>query len=333
MSRRYRVALAGYYGFGNLGDELLLRASLEALDRCGVRRDRVVVLSSAPKETSCVLGADSVDRWSFSAVRGALRSSDTLLLGGGGLFQDSTSLHSCLWYWGLVRLARLCGARPWALGQSIGPLKRRTARWLTRTALSSCAVLQLRDGPSMEWARRLGVPAMPGADLALTLEMPRDAAPVERGRLLVNLRPVAGPERFVELAASCVDAFDGERVGVAMSPEDYELLEGTRRTGRLRIERTVLVKSAPDVASLWSPATGAVGMRLHFAVLSAIYGTPLALLSYDPKTAAFAEWVGLPGGGSPAEGALKLVRPRLPITPERVREDVAALCRAALSEA
>lgn len=333
MSRRYRVALAGYYGFGNLGDELLLRASLEALDRCGVRRDRVVVLSSAPKETSCVLAVDSVDRWSFSAVRGALRSSDTLLLGGGGLFQDSTSLRSCLWYWGLVRLARLCGARPWALGQSIGPLKRRAARWLTRTALSSCAVLQLRDGPSMEWARRLGLSATLGADLALTLEMPRDAAPARIGRLLVNLRPVAGPEWFVERATSCVDAFDGERVGVAMSPEDYELLEGVRRTGRLRIERTVLVKSASDVASLWSPTVGAVGMRLHFAVLSAIYGTPLALLSYDPKTAAFAEWVGLPGGGSPAEGALKLVRPRLPIDPGKVREDVDALCRAALSEA
>lgn len=332
MSRRYRVALAGYYGFGNLGDELLLRTSLEALGRCGVGRDRVVVLSSAPRESSRVLGTDSVDRWSFSAVRRALRSSDTLLLGGGGLFQDSTSLRSCLWYWGLVRLARLCGARPWALGQSIGPLKRRAAQWLTRTALSSCAVLQLRDGPSMEWARRLGLSATLGTDLALTLEIPRGVAPAGRRRLLVNLRPVAGPERFVERAASCVDAFDGEWVGVAMSPEDYELLEGARQTGRLRIERTVLVRSEADVVPLWGSAVGAVGMRLHFAVLSAIYGTPLALLSYDPKTAAFAEWVGLPGGGSPAEGALKLVRPRLPIDPGKVREDVDALCRAALSE-
>ena len=86
----------------------------------------------------------------------------------------------------------------------------------------------------------------------------------------MNLRPVAGSQWFVELAASCVDAFDGERVGVAMSPEDYELLEGARQTGRLRIEYTVLVRSEADVVPLWSSAVGAVGMRLHFAVLSAL---------------------------------------------------------------
>ena len=37
-------------------------------------------------------------------VVSALRSSETLLLGGRELFQDGTSLRSCLWYWGLVRL-------------------------------------------------------------------------------------------------------------------------------------------------------------------------------------------------------------------------------------
>ena len=52
VSRRYRAALAGYYGFGNLGDELLAQASLEALERVGVDWERVVVLSNDPKGTA-----------------------------------------------------------------------------------------------------------------------------------------------------------------------------------------------------------------------------------------------------------------------------------------
>ena len=117
--RRYRVALAGYYGFGNLGDELLARASLEALERSGVPRERVVVLSNDSEGSARALEAAAVSRWSLRALVAVLRSSETLLLGGGGLFQDGTSLRSCLWYWGLVRLARVCGAVPWALGRGI----------------------------------------------------------------------------------------------------------------------------------------------------------------------------------------------------------------------
>ena len=63
--RRYRVALAGYYGFGNLGDELLARASLEALERSGVPRERVVVLSNDPEGSARALEAAAMSRWRY----------------------------------------------------------------------------------------------------------------------------------------------------------------------------------------------------------------------------------------------------------------------------
>ncbi|MCR5347512.1 MAG: polysaccharide pyruvyl transferase CsaB [Fretibacterium sp.] len=338
-SRRWRVALAGYYGFGNLGDELLLRASLECLERCGVPRDAVVVLSNDPEGTARDCSVAAVSRWSLSEVRRALSGSETLLLGGGGLFQDSTSLRSCLWYWGLVRLARLCGARPWALGQSIGPLRTRAARWLARGALSSCSVLHVRDEPSMRWAGRLGLRAIRGEDLALTLSMPAASGAGEKtGKLLLNLRPVSNDEMagFLALAAPCANAFRGEVIGVALSGEDLALMEQVRQGGGIRISRVVLAKGMEDIASLWSGAAAALGMRLHFAVLCALYRVPLAVLPYDPKVAAFAGRVGAPCISAPQDefpGISWAVAccPQLPRTQEMLRADVDGLCRRVLA--
>ena len=321
--RRYRVALAGYYGFGNLGDELLLRACLEILELCGVGRESVVVLSNAPEETGRNYHVVSVSRWSFSEVRGALSQSGTLLLGGGGLFQDSSSVRSCLWYWGLVRLARLCGARPWALGQSIGPLNSSLARRLTKNALGSCAALQLRDAPSLEWSKRLGLKATLGEDLALTLTPPRIEGDGGK-RLLLNLRPAPEARRFAALVAPRVNAFEGEVVGTALSPEDRTLLETFRDDGTLRLSRVVLAKDLEDAGRLWSGASEAVGMRLHFAVLSALYGTPLSVLPYDPKAAAFAERT---GAALVREAWREPAVPRLPVSREEIRDEAGRICR------
>lgn len=333
MPRRWRVALAGYYGFSNLGDELLLRASIEALERAGVGREEIVVLSNDPEGTSRDRGVASVSRWSLREVLVALTKSRTLLLGGGGLFQDSTSLRSCLWYWGLVRLARLCGARPWALGQSIGPLRSPVARWSTRDALRSCRPLHVRDAPSMAWAERLGLRATHGEDLALTLETPsREDRPREdRPTLLINVRPHADAGRFVEVIAPHVAAHarHGEAVGVALSPEDEALLAGLREEGSLALSRVVRPTNMDDAAALWGGASRAVGMRLHFAVLSALFDVPLAVSPYDPKVSAFAARVGAP---CISDRWIEPRRPVLPATSDAIRQTVDAVCRRALAE-
>ena len=75
---KYKAAILGYYGFGNLGDELLLTACLDMFTRCGVKRDALVVLSNNPAETSRNFGVDAVNRWKFREVVKALRQRRTL---------------------------------------------------------------------------------------------------------------------------------------------------------------------------------------------------------------------------------------------------------------
>ena len=139
VAKAYDVVLSGYYGFGNLGDELICRALIDMAIKAGIDKSRLCVLSANPKETSEKFGVAAVDRWNLFEVFRALRQSRSLLLGGGGLFQDSTSLRSSLYYWGVVFLARMAGVRPWAFGQSVGPFRSKLAAKLARNALKHCS--------------------------------------------------------------------------------------------------------------------------------------------------------------------------------------------------
>jgi polysaccharide pyruvyl transferase CsaB len=348
MRRLYRVALAGYYGFGNLGDELLAEAMIASLLRCGVPRERLILLSADPADARRRFGVESVNRWKLPQVYEALGQSETLLLGGGGLFQDATSPRSCLYYWGLARLARLRGAVPWALGQSVGPLSTRAGRFLTRNSLKLCRVLQVRDQSSLTVCNALSLSAELGHDpvfsLTLTLTLgnifnsARTAAARETdSRFLINLRPCGGandlPERFaraVSAAQARQDARPALRyVGVALAEEDERLMSALIERGHLPPMPIERLRSLDDAARVWSGAVGAVGMRLHFAVLSVLARVPLAAVPYDPKVESFAKAHGIPLW---QEGPLPCPRPVDFPEPERgkVREELDVLCRKAV---
>ena len=193
--RRYKAAILGYYGFGNLGDELLLTACLDMFTRCGVKRDDVVVLSNNPAK-------NDVNRWKFREVLKALRQSESLLIGGGGLFQDKTSVKSCVWYWAIVRLAKFLGCRVWALGQSVGSLKSRLSKMLAGDALRLCEAVHVRDENSRVIAESLGCRnIIKGCDLVLTLKPDADSSRKNGGYILVNLRPSSELDSFVKVIA------------------------------------------------------------------------------------------------------------------------------------
>lgn len=335
---RYRVALAGYYGFGNFGDELLAEAAIAALSRCGVGRREIVLLSGAPEETSRRFGVEAVNRWDLLKVARALRRSDTLLLGGGGLFQDASSRRSCLYYWGLVRLACFCGAVPGALGQSVGPLSGAMGRWMTRDALRRCRVVQVRDEVSRGLCNDLGVSVETGCDPAFSLGeffsfRPSSSSVSGPRKILINLRPCAGklPERFARALAERLSESQGreEPVGLALSDEDAGVMTAL-------IERKILppmplerIDRGADALRLWRNASEAWGMRLHFAVLSSLMGAPMGVAPYDPKVQSFADRYGVPVW---REGKLPKPRPAVGTPPpDAARWEIDAICRSLLT--
>lgn len=283
MTREFDVTLAGYYGFGNLGDELLARSAVYFLQNAGISTERLAILSASPESSSKELGIRAFNRWNFLDVHKALKSSRSLLLGGGGLFQDSTSTKSCLYYCGLVTLAKICGARPWAVGQSIGPLRSRTARWLAKHAFASCVFRGVRDAKSLEQlcAWRLDGVRMP--DLVMGLEVRRNAG--HRGAMLLNLRP--GYDSLAEYAADKARRFAQDSglpvIGVALSEADERLLKSFASKNIIKLDELVLINTPQNFEAIAANAVCAVGMRLHFLILSLLSGMQVCAIPYDPK--------------------------------------------------
>lgn len=285
MKKEFDVLLLGYYGFGNLGDELLCEASLRLLASCGVPKERVALLSADPHGSWEKFGVRAFDRWSLREIWRACAASRSLLLGGGGLFQDATSVRSCVYYYSAVRIARLLGLKIWAEGQSVGPLRKGLPRALTRGAFASCVHVGVRDESSRKILDSMGISAVLAPDLVTSLPAARAGGGGDF--LLFNARP--GYRALAErAAASCmkiVESLRSEVVGVALSREDEAELAALASAGFVKLSDTVLISSAEEFSRAARRASGAVGMRLHFLVLSALSGLPLAGCAYDPKVA------------------------------------------------
>ncbi|MEO8286370.1 MAG: polysaccharide pyruvyl transferase family protein [Chloroflexota bacterium] len=176
---RSRIVILGWYGSNNTGDEALLQVIVEALRERGL--DDIVVLSTKPDKTSARLSVASTTRSLFSIKTfRALHGANALILGGGGLMQDGTSVYNLPIYAAYVALARLLGLKVIGWGLGAEPLWTLLGRWLVRFIIHSSDHFSLRDHLSKQLLVKAGV--SPGrievtADPAMLL----NPEPVETG--------------------------------------------------------------------------------------------------------------------------------------------------------
>lgn len=152
------IVLGGYYGFENAGDELILAAIVREFRR-SCPSSRLVVLSANPNETRRVHGVEAVDRWNLLRVLSVLKGCDRFVLGGGGLFQDTTSLRSFLYYLALLVAGhfRSKSMALYAVGiENVGSIWARSAlAFFLRRFQTPCYV---RDEESAAQLRKWNVP-------------------------------------------------------------------------------------------------------------------------------------------------------------------------------
>ncbi|MDR2431662.1 MAG: polysaccharide pyruvyl transferase family protein, partial [Candidatus Margulisbacteria bacterium] len=175
-----KILLAGYYGFGNLGDELLARTMAKFLTERGFQINIIKKRSSFWRQ---------------------IRKNDCLLFAGGSVFQDVSGRgFSLLYYafWGFV--AKLLGKKLFLAAQGIGPVACLFDRYILRVLLRCADFISVRDKRSAELLRKIGCKHFQtGVDLLFALKA---KIYVKSGqKVAVNLRPFGHfrPEQGVRI--------------------------------------------------------------------------------------------------------------------------------------
>ncbi len=276
------LALLGYYGFENQGDEAILAALLEGI----AREDpsvRVTVLSHDPGATSRVHGVESVER-RIPNLRRLMTRADALVFGGGSLLQDVTSQKSLLFYLTCMGMSL---PRPVAwVAQGIGPLTRPWGRRAVAAAAQRLRYLSVRDTISRDLLVACGVDP---ARIRVTVDPvfgfePVPKAPPEKAPCLgVAPRPF-GDGRWVEPFTRSLAELSrqGARIELVCMrpPEDLPLCR--KIAGDLG-DVPVILGTIPVLRQRVASFTAMIGVRLHALIFAAVEGVPWVGVRYDPK--------------------------------------------------
>ncbi|SIP88136.1 polysaccharide pyruvyl transferase family protein [Solilutibacter tolerans] len=318
-SDRVKLLVHGWYGAGNVGDELLLAllkmwAQAEGAD--------VKVMSIAPKLTTAMHGCEAVDRHNLYSVALAMKDSDLFVLGGGGLLQAHDDFTVPALYdfhrpdiAGYVRpalMAKQFGLTTLAWAQGVGPLSSGDPEDIVSSLLRNLDFVSVRDRESLETLRMLGggdnVVCAPDAVWAFPLSVSNPSVDRQRIRIGIVVRDWHEWSAF-DWSSSLVEfllhALDPERHELVWIPfQPYEV-PGRSSSDLALIERLTGMVPAPfvqEVCKLHSPQEAVqaindcdalVAMRLHAQIVGLKLGLPVMAVEYDKKMAATSELAGV----------------------------------------
>jgi polysaccharide pyruvyl transferase CsaB len=294
------ILLAGYYGFGNLGDEAILEMVLKQLLEIS-DRDNITVLSGNKEDTSKKYNIHTIDRNNVLSIIKRLMTSDTLVFGGGSLLQDVTSKRSIYYYLFLIKLAKLMNNKVIMLSQGIGPILNEKNKKTTANTLNKVDYITVRDKQSKEFLVKIGVneniislSADPVINFKSEDKLVKKVE--EKKKVCFSLRnwkssDVSGKishvaKKLIENNIECffIPFYYNEDLELVNEIKEKIGIEAIYYTERL---------STNEAYDIIKDMNLLVGVRLHSLIFAASAGVPFVAVSYDHKVDHFAESVNM----------------------------------------
>lgn len=298
-----KALLVGYYGAGNLGDEILLAACLKFLSEC-TSVSSVCVLSENPEKTSEQFSERFFKR-EFKALNKFLihdlllgiSECDSVIFGGGSIFQSVTSFKSLFYYSCVLLWAKLLRKKIILLSQGIGPFKHIFSEYLAKMCFRSANFVGLREGEgNLYFAKKWNIKNFTCTyDLAWSFDYENEnkSKNEKQDSLIISLRtlPELNTEKIQMLVNFVTQNFnDWEIQLLAFQNTDIPAIEKFINLMPEPVQEKIKITELYSLddfervgKSVFQKSKLALCTRFHCAILSVLYNVFPIGISYDPK--------------------------------------------------
>ncbi len=292
------VLLCGYYGFGNMGDDVLLNSALRRA-REEYPNVPVCALTRRGRGDGERLGVRCVCRKNPWSIIREIRTSRALVFGGGTVLQARTSRRSLMYYFVLLRIARFFGVPCRLWGNGLGELRSGFERLVMKKALECCEYIGLRDDVSAQRAERIlggNGNIVRERDLACAAK----SAEGERVEYLLRLLFGGDVKSFFAIIVNGRNESDAELMrrkieqirgrgaelvfAILYEREDGELSEALCREYNGRLLRGICFS---ELVGVLQRSRGVISMRFHGLVAASMAKVPFEGVGSDEKIKAF----------------------------------------------
>ena len=294
-----RIAVAGWIGSDNLGDELILRALIGRIRAHGAAP---VAVSIDPPSTSDLHGIRALRHRSPAHTRRLSRSLaglDGVIL-SGGLIQNETSPWNLPFHSARLWAARRLPAA--AIGLGVGRVTGRLPVGFARRMVARMDHLVVRDHASADrvlaWGlTRVRVGADPVVAEQVAIRPPEDSvcvvlrSPNRRGVGTAATKAAPPSTRRADAMASALDAVaDVTGLGIRMvafqAGRDTPVHEAVADHLRHNVE--LVTPGLDTVLEEVGRSRLVITMRYHGAIAALVHGRAAVLLDYSPKMVSLA---------------------------------------------
>lgn len=288
-----KIAISGYYGFKNFGDEAILSVLVNHLK--SIENSEITVFSSDVDFTSKTYGVNAVKRFDLNAVFKTIKECDVLVSGGGSLLQDVTSLKSLIYYSFIIALGLFFNKKVLIFAQGIGPLNSNLSKNIVKNLLKYCNYVTVRDANSQNLLKNLGVNAELVCDPIYSLSIDTVQQEDIVGIQLRDFKTM-NTQLLQKLAMLVSTKFSDKKIEIfsLQKTQDLEL--------SMRFEK--LLKSfKPDIKTeivqdniieRISKLEYLIGMRFHAVLVALKNGVKTCAINYDVKVEKLAKDAGIP---------------------------------------